>query len=119
VTDAWKGYKYAFRNKSKEEMTIRDFTDQLAYELIHNNFHSDKSINSVKILSPLLQSPKRQSPRFVRKEILVVAVTEATVSPLTKPTASKVNSDLMWLKMMELHQHVQQDSTEATGRKIR
>jgi hypothetical protein len=119
VTDAWKGYKYAFRNTRKEEMTIRDFADQLAYELIHNNFHSDKSINSVKILSPLLQSPRRQSPRFVRKENLVVAVTEATVSPLTKSTASRVNYDLMWVKMMELHQHVQQDITEATGRKIR
>jgi hypothetical protein len=50
---------------------------------------------------------------------LVVAVTEATVSPLTKSTASRVNYDLMWVKMMELHQHVQQDITEATGRKIR
>ncbi len=26
---------------------------------------------------------------------------------------------MMWLKMMKLHQHVQQDSTVATGRKIR
>jgi hypothetical protein len=85
----------------------------------HNNFHSDKSINSVMILSPLLQSPQRQSPRFFRKENLVVAVTEVTVSPLTKSASSRVNSDLMMVKMMELHQHVQQDSTEATGRKIR
>ena len=37
VTDAWKGYRYAFRSKNEEEMTIRDFADRLAYELIHNN----------------------------------------------------------------------------------
>ena len=49
----------------------------------------------------------------------MVEVTEATVSPLTKSTSSRVNNDLMWVKMMELHPHVQQDSTEATGRKIR
>jgi hypothetical protein len=76
---------------------------------------SDKSINSVKILSPLLQSLQRQSPRFFRNENLVLEVTEATVSTLTKSTSSRVNADLMWVKMMELHQHVQQDNQDATG----
>jgi len=37
VTDAWKGYRYAFREKSEEDISIRDFVDRLAYELIHNN----------------------------------------------------------------------------------
>ena len=50
---------------------------------------------------------------------MVVQITEATVSPLTKSTSSRVQADLMWAKMMELHQHVQQYSKEATGRKIR
>ena len=45
----------------------------------------------------------------------MVEVMETTISPLTKSTSSKVQYDLMWEKMMELHQHVQQDSTEITG----
>jgi hypothetical protein len=119
VTDARKGYRYAFCGNSEEDISIQDFVDRLAYELIHNNLQSDKSLNSVRILSPLLQSPRRRSPRFVREETIVVEVTETTISPLTKSTSSKVQYDLMWAKMMELHQHVQQDSTETTGRKIR
>jgi hypothetical protein len=131
VTDCWKGYKYAFRgSKNDEEISIRDFADRLAYELLHNNFTASESA-AAKILSPLL-SPARRSPRMLQKHQdaatssigvskgnLVVAITQATVSPLTKSTSSKVHADMMWLKMMELHQHVQQDSTEATGRKIR
>ena len=50
---------------------------------------------------------------------MVVEVTEATVSPLTKSTSFRVHADFMWAKMKELHQHVQQDSKEATWRKIR
>jgi hypothetical protein len=57
VTYAWKGYRYAFHGKSEEDITIQDFADRLAYELIHNNLQSYKSINTVKILSPLLHSP--------------------------------------------------------------
>ncbi len=129
VTDCWKGYKYAFRgSKYDEEITIRDFSDRLAYELLHNNFTASEPA-AAKILSPLIY-PDRRSPGILQKHQdatnssigvtkgnLVVEITEATVSPLTK--SSKVHPDMMWLKMMELHQHVQQDSTEATRRKIR
>ena len=122
VTDCWKGYKYALRD---EDMTVRDFADHLGYELLHNNFTAATSV-CAKILSPIV-SPTRRSPRILQKqaasssggaskENLIVEITEAAVSPLTKSTASK---DLMWLKLVELHQHVQQERTEATGRKIR
>jgi hypothetical protein len=57
ITDEQEKYKYAFHSKSEEGISIRDFVDLLAYELIHNNVHSDQSINTVKILSPLLYSP--------------------------------------------------------------
>ena len=60
----------------------------------------------------MLQSPRRRPLRFVREDTVVVEVMETTISPLTKSTSSKVQYDLMWEKMMELHQHVQQDSTE-------
>jgi hypothetical protein len=39
VTDAWKAYRYAFQKQKKcEELTIKDFADRLAYELINNTF---------------------------------------------------------------------------------
>ncbi len=106
VTDCWKGYKYAFRgSKHDEEITVRDFADRLAYELLHNNFPASESA-AAKILSPLI-SPNRRLPRIlqkyqeaatssigVTKGNLVVEITEATVSPLTKSTFSKVHADI-------------------------
>ncbi len=79
---------------------------------------SQIKITTAEIFSPLLHSPLRQSPKFVRKEKLVVEIIEATVSPLIKSTL-KVHADFMLVKMIELHEHVQQDSAEATERKIR
>jgi hypothetical protein len=54
------------------------------------------------------------STSVVSKQNLIFEMTEATVSPLTKSMASK---DIMWLKVMGLHQHVQQVSVEAIRRK--
>jgi hypothetical protein len=132
VTDAWKGYKHAFQgHQIDEELTLTDFADRMSYELIHNNFATGGE-NSVTILSPLESC--RRSPRLLQQRIkdyddvvernLVVEISDATVSPLTnglsKSTISKkVREDAIWMQLLELHKHVQQDSKEATGRKIR
>jgi len=55
---------------------------------------------------------------------LVVEISDTTVSPLTNgqsrsKTSIKVREFTIWMELVLLHQHVQQDSTEATGRKIR
>jgi len=60
----------------------------------------------------------------VVEQNLVVEFSETTVSPLTNghsrfTTSKKVREDAIWMQLVELHQHVQQDSTEARGRKIR
>jgi len=66
VTDAWKGFRYAFQNrKNDEEITIREFADRLAFELINNNFGCGASDNKIQVLSPLT-SPQRRSPRLMR-----------------------------------------------------
>jgi hypothetical protein len=135
-TDAWKGFRYAFRrHKQDEEITIREFADRLAFELLHNNFDNGGSAatKTLNVLSPL-RSPARRSPRLLKlsqkcdEAVLngnfVVEISEATVSPLastlTKSTASKkVQADALWMQLMELHKHEQIDGVEATGRKIR
>ncbi len=89
------------KNRKKiEEISIRDFADQLAFDLLNNNFEDGGSSTTITILSPLMDSPQRQSPRLARKESLVVEVTETSISPLTKSTSSKIQYYLMWAKMM-------------------
>jgi hypothetical protein len=102
--------------KKIEEKSICNFADQLAFDLINNNFDDGGSSTTITIISPLMDSPQR---RLARKESLVVEVTEASISLLTESTSSKIQYDLMRAKMMELHQPMQQDTTESTGRKIR
>jgi hypothetical protein len=52
VTDAWKGYQYAFcLSKKDEELPVCDFADRLAYELIHTHFPKDGSSSVAKALS--------------------------------------------------------------------
>jgi hypothetical protein len=133
VTDAWKGYRYAFGGKkSEEELPIRDFADRLAFELIHNNLAKEHQCISAKTLSPL-KSPTRRSPRLMDKtrsvigtinQNLIVKLSDTTVSPLTSTNNSsaklkQIQADAIWMQVLELHKHVQQQSTEATGRKIR
>ena len=118
-----------FKTKNNnEEIKIHDFADRLAYELINNNFECGASDNNFKVLLPL-SSPQRRSPRLMRlnKKVdaaiegnLVVAISEASVSPLTsnqtKSTASKkIQAEAIWMQLVELHKHVQQEDTEATG----
>jgi hypothetical protein len=135
VTDAWKAYRYAFQKQKKcEELPIKDFADRLAYELINNTFDNNNGNHVTQmVLSPLL-SPRR-SPRLLGlnqtrddvaliKQNLEIHIAETTVSHLTshqtKSTSSKqIQTDVVWMQLLELHKHVQQDGTEATGRKIR
>jgi hypothetical protein len=45
VTDAWKGYWYAFcLSKRDEELPVHELADRLAHEMIQNNFPKDDSI---------------------------------------------------------------------------
>jgi len=135
VTDAWKAYRYAFQKpKNCEELPIKDFADRLAYELINNTFDNNNGNHVTQmVLSPFL-SPRR-CPRLLGlnqtrddvaliKQNLEIHIAETTVSPLTshqtKSTSSKqIQTDVVWMQLLELHKHVQQDGTEATGRKIR
>jgi hypothetical protein len=60
----------------------------------------------------------------VVEQNLVVEITVTTVSPLTNIQSKSMSSkevweDAIWIKLLELHKHVQQQSTEATGRNIR
>jgi hypothetical protein len=102
ITDAWKGFRYAFRcHKQDEEITICEFADQLAFELLHNNFDNGGSAatKTLNVLSPL-RSPARRSPRLLKLSQkfdvavlngnLVVEILEATVSPLA--STNQVNS---------------------------
>ncbi len=111
-----------------------DFADRLAYELIHSNFSKEHECISAKKLSPL-KSPTIGSPRLMDKthersvigainQNLAVELSETNVSPLTSTNNSSANikqiqADAIWLQVLELHKHVQQQSIEATGRKIR
>jgi hypothetical protein len=125
VTDAWKGYRHAFRHSKKdEELPVRDFADRLAYELIHNKFEAGDS-TVAKALSPLMKSPTRISPRRRESNVhFVPDVSETTVSPLTSTNTSstkvkQAQAEALWMQVLELHKHVQQQTTESTGRKIR
>jgi hypothetical protein len=100
ITDAWEGFRYAFQNqKNDEEITIHEFADRLAYELINKNFECGASDNKLKVLSPL-SSPQRRTPRLMRlnkRQIdgtiegnLVVEISEASVSPLTSTKPSQL-----------------------------
>jgi hypothetical protein len=98
------------QKKNEEEITIREFADRLAFELINNNFDCGASDNKIQVLSPLT-SPQRRSPRLMRlnKRVdaaiegnLVVVISEASVSPLTsnqtKSTASKkIQAEAIWI----------------------
>jgi hypothetical protein len=51
---------------------------------------------------------------------LVVELSENTVSPLTSTNISsarmrQIQADAVWMQVLELHKHVQQQQTEATG----
>lgn len=55
---------------------------------------------------------------------MLVEVSETTISQLTSnltksTTSKKIHTDAIWMQLVELHKHVQQEGTEATGRKIR
>ncbi len=97
VTDAWGGYRYAFRSKKhEEELPICDFTDRLAFELIHNNSAKDYECISAKILS-LLMSPIRRTPSPMDKTRsvigtidlnFVVELSNTTIRPLSSTNNS-------------------------------
>jgi hypothetical protein len=65
VTDAWKGYWHAFlHSKTDEELSIREFVDRLAYELIHNNFDGDNSVTKTfHLCSKKLQLLQQEDPQ--------------------------------------------------------
>jgi hypothetical protein len=61
---------------------------------------------------------------FVVDGNVLVEVSETTISQLTSSltkstTSKKIHTDAIWMQLVELHKHVQQEGTEATGRKIR
>jgi hypothetical protein len=123
--DAWKGYWYAFHHSKKvDELPVREFADRLAYELIHNNFKAGDS-TVAKALSPLMKSPTRRSPwRHDLSVHFVPNVSETAISPLTSTNSSstkvkQAQAQAIWMQVLELHKHVQQQTTESTGRKIR
>jgi hypothetical protein len=127
VTDAWKGYRYPFcHSKKDDELPVREFADRLAYELIHNNFEGGDS-TVAKALSPLMKSLTRRSPRRHDLSVhFVPDVSETAISPLTSTNTSstkvkqaQAQAQAIWMQVLELHKHVQQQSTESTGRKIK
>jgi hypothetical protein len=117
--DAWKGYWYTFRH-SKNMMSYQCvFANTLAYELIHNKFEVVDS-TVAKALSPLMKSPRWHdlSVHFV----LDVSKTAINPETSTKTSSTKVKqaqAETIWMQVLELHKHAQQQTTESTGRKIR
>jgi hypothetical protein len=127
VTDAWKGYRHAFHlSKRDEELPVHDFADRLAYELIHNNFPKDDSSTVAKALSPLMKPPVRRSPRRHKLGVRFVPdVSDTTdVSPLTSTftsstKAKEAQAEALWVQVMQLHKHIQQQTTESSGCKLK
>jgi hypothetical protein len=128
VTDAWKGYRHAsLHSKKDEELSIYEFADRLAYELIHNNFDGDNSVT--KTLSPLFKkTPTPTTRRSPRKYDVIVRinpeVSETSMTPLTSTATNsakvkQAQAEAVWLQVLDLHKHVQQQATEASERKIR
>jgi hypothetical protein len=127
VTDAWKGYWHAFcLSKRDEELPVHDFADRLAYELIHNNFPKDASSTVAKALSPLMKSPVRRSPRRHKLGVRFVPDVSNTtdVSPLTSTftsstKAKEAQAEALWVQVMQLHKHIQQQqTTQSSGCKL-
>jgi hypothetical protein len=100
-------------------------SDRLADELIHNNFPKDDSSTVAKALSPLMKSPVRSSPRCHELEVHFdpdISDT-ADVSPLTSTftssmKAKEAQAEALWVQVMQLHKHIQQQTTESSGRKL-
>jgi hypothetical protein len=126
VTDAWKGYRYAFRRSKKdEELPVRDFADRLAYKMIHNSFPKEDSSAVAKELSPLMKSPLRKSPRCHELAVRFLPdVSDTTdVSPMTNAFTSSMKAkeeqaEALWVQVMQLHKHIQQQTTESLGHKL-
>ena len=100
-------------------------SDRLADELIHNNFPKDDSSTVAKALSPLMKSPVRSSPRCHELEVHFdpdISDT-ADVSPLTSTftssmKAKEAQAEALWVQVMQLHKHMQQQTTESSGCKL-
>jgi hypothetical protein len=52
VTDAWKAYKFAIKGIKEKEISVCEFADRLAYELVNNNFSKHDSFEVSAMISP-------------------------------------------------------------------
>ena len=57
VVDCWKAYRLKFGSK----MTVCQFAEQVAYELLHNSLSTTST--GADILSPIAVNDRRSSPR--------------------------------------------------------
>jgi hypothetical protein len=69
--------------------------------------------------------PTRRSPRKYDVTVRINPdVSEISMSPLTSTATNsakvkQAQAEAVWLQVLDLHKHVQQQATEASGRKIR
>jgi hypothetical protein len=120
VTEAWKGYPYAFHlSKKDEEIPVCEFDERLAYEMIHNiNFPKDDNSAVAKAHSPLVKSLVRSPPKCRELAVCFVPDVSDTTdeSPLTSTVTSSTKTkgalaEALWAQVMQLHKHVQQPTT--------
>jgi hypothetical protein len=142
VTDAWKGYKYAFKGSKRErETSLKDFADQLAFELCTNIFSKTTDNEMPQEISPLVAQAVADKPSVegpaLRRGLEIFPPVENVIietdnfgvgvpfltSPLTSTdgdqSKTRLEADVLWAQMISLHPHIQSKETEKTGRLMR
>lgn len=118
TTDCWKAHKH----KLSSTITACEFAEQLAFELLNNNFSNN--IQSVsEVLSPMDARKNLQKDSSSRPDVVDcrVSLMESRFSPLTEKSGipKAARNELLWYKFTKMHQHVQTESYDKEGKKRR
>jgi hypothetical protein len=135
VTDAWKAFKYSFRHGNIGDITIRDFADSLAFELMNNDFTSDE--NPIpKMLSPFEELQEQENNndqsavviggqttgQMVRRTLFCASGNIDEISSISASVGINTRNtqkELLMLELMSLHPHAKTNDMEKTGRRKR
>ena len=123
VTDCWKAYKY----KMDSNISVCDFSEQLAHELLNNDF-SNQVISFSDQLSPMMETRSRKggnndSPASKPTDVECVTPQGSKFSPLTTdrsislPKAAKM--EMLWCEFMKMHTPVASKSYDKEGKRVR
>jgi hypothetical protein len=120
VTDCWKAYKHEMNSA----MSVCEFSEQLAFELLNNTF-SNQAVLFSEQLSPMEKASgleNNDSPGSKPKEVSCTARQEL-FSPLTTDRSTNLSKagkmEMLWCELIKIHKPVASSTYDKEGKRTR